>query len=299
MRQLGAATLWLAAAAATLTLVLSSSLRVDNVATYSRLKSPEVRGNPHYGEVKKDLIAPRSQSCNQVSGEREIVAPSGSARLVDDAIRGPAGGSKIRNTFQISTKKHAQQSKRNFTKQDRRFRRHTNQILTPFSRHFGANHSNSQSSGGGANEDETKRLNELLMNSTKFNINVNSNFPFLNDLLASDIQPQDYSPTNNLSSGQEIQVLELNLFEATSLGYFRYPPVVSVIITIGYTCVFIIGLVGNSFVVCIVYKSPRMRTVTNYFIANLALADILVLLFCLPATLIGNLFIRKYLVKFS
>lgn len=76
-------------------------------------------------------------------------------------------------------------------------------------------------------------------------------------------------------------------------GYFRHSITVSVILTIAYSIVFIVGIIGNSVVVAIVCKSPRMRTVTNYFIANLALADILVLLFCLPATLVSNLFVRK------
>lgn len=56
---------------------------------------------------------------------------------------------------------------------------------------------------------------------------------------------------------------------------------------------------GNSCVVAVVVRSPRMRTVTNYFIVNLALADILVLVFCLPATLLANLFIRKHLKTLS
>lgn len=94
-------------------------------------------------------------------------------------------------------------------------------------------------------------------------------------------------------------LLELNAFEAAQRGYFRHSIPASVVVTVAYSMVFIVGLLGNSFVVTIVYKSPRMRTATNYFIANLALADILVLLFCLPATLVGNLFIRKYSTRLA
>lgn len=89
-------------------------------------------------------------------------------------------------------------------------------------------------------------------------------------------------------------IQELNAWQAAELEYFRHSRTVSVIITIAYTIVFIVGIVGNSFVVAIVCNSPRMRTVINYFIVNLAFADILVLLFCIPATLVSNLFIRKY-----
>lgn len=75
--------------------------------------------------------------------------------------------------------------------------------------------------------------------------------------------------------------------------WLRHSPIVSSFYCLAYTLVFVLGIVGNSFVVAVVFRSPRMRTVTNYFIVNLALADILVLLFCLPTTLIANLFTRK------
>jgi hypothetical protein len=73
----------------------------------------------------------------------------------------------------------------------------------------------------------------------------------------------------------------------------RHSLTVSAVYVFAYSAVFVVGLLGNVCVVLIVLRSPRMRNATNFFICNLALADILVLLCCLPATLIGNLFLRK------
>ncbi|XP_054156214.1 neuropeptide SIFamide receptor-like [Oppia nitens] len=82
-----------------------------------------------------------------------------------------------------------------------------------------------------------------------------------------------------------------NQFEWSDQLWFRHSSSVSIILCMAYTIVFILGIVGNCCVVIVVVQSPRMRTVTNFFIVNLAFADILVLIFCLPATLISNLLI--------
>ncbi|KAF5297590.1 hypothetical protein FQA39_LY12066 [Lamprigera yunnana] len=55
-----------------------------------------------------------------------------------------------------------------------------------------------------------------------------------------------------------------------------------------HTLVFIIGLIGNILVCLAVYRNHTMRTVTNYFIVNLAVADFLVILLCLPPTVIWD-----------
>lgn len=52
--------------------------------------------------------------------------------------------------------------------------------------------------------------------------------------------------------------------------------------------VFVVGLVGNILVCVAVYRNHTMRTVTNYFIVNLAVADFLVILFCLPPTVVWD-----------
>lgn len=48
--------------------------------------------------------------------------------------------------------------------------------------------------------------------------------------------------------------------------------------------------------VMVVFKNVRMRSPTNQFIANLAIADLLVIFLCLPFTLIGNLFPGNFIV---
>lgn len=67
----------------------------------------------------------------------------------------------------------------------------------------------------------------------------------------------------------------------------EYPtrnPIFSTVVYTMYGVIFILALLGNIFVCYIVMQSPRMRTVTNYFITNLAVGDILITLLCVPFT---------------
>ncbi|XP_035890798.1 neuropeptide SIFamide receptor-like isoform X4 [Anopheles stephensi] len=73
--------------------------------------------------------------------------------------------------------------------------------------------------------------------------------------------------------------------------FYRHSYTMTAVYCVAYFIVFIVGLVGNSFVIAVVFRAPRMRTVTNFFIVNLALADVLVIVFCLPATLMSNIFV--------
>lgn len=90
----------------------------------------------------------------------------------------------------------------------------------------------------------------------------------------------------------------LNINESGSFAhdlFYRHSMTMTIVYCVAYFVVFALGLIGNFFVVAVVFRSPRMRTVTNYFIVNLAVADILVVVFCLPATLMSNIFVREYL----
>ena len=73
----------------------------------------------------------------------------------------------------------------------------------------------------------------------------------------------------------------------------KQPVHMIVIYAIAYSIVFLSALFGNILVVTVVYRNATMHTVTNYFIVNLAVADILVALFCLPITLLSNLYTGK------
>lgn len=61
-----------------------------------------------------------------------------------------------------------------------------------------------------------------------------------------------------------------------------------------YGIVFVVALVGNALVCYVVWSIPQMRTVTNYFIVNLAVSDILMTLFCVPTSFLSTLILQYW-----
>ncbi|XP_074837930.1 neuropeptide FF receptor 1-like [Carettochelys insculpta] len=75
----------------------------------------------------------------------------------------------------------------------------------------------------------------------------------------------------------------------TYLPYYQHSPPVAAVYIISYLFIFALCMVGNSLVCFTVLKNSWMRTVTNLFILNLAISDLLVGIFCVPTTLVDNL----------
>ncbi|XP_014481865.1 PREDICTED: allatostatin-A receptor-like isoform X2 [Dinoponera quadriceps] len=60
--------------------------------------------------------------------------------------------------------------------------------------------------------------------------------------------------------------------------------IVVVVVPLFFGMIGILGLVGNSLVVVVVAANPGMRSTTNILIINLAMADLLFVIFCIPFT---------------
>lgn len=56
-----------------------------------------------------------------------------------------------------------------------------------------------------------------------------------------------------------------------------------------YSAILLCAVVGNLLVVLTLVQNRRMRTITNVFLLNLAISDILLGVFCMPVTLVGTL----------
>ncbi|XP_075216762.1 RYamide receptor-like [Lycorma delicatula] len=71
-------------------------------------------------------------------------------------------------------------------------------------------------------------------------------------------------------------------------------PYLQAIIYLMYSGIFLAALLGNGLVCYVVHSSPRMRTVTNLFIVNLAVGDILMTLFCVPFSFVPTLLLQYW-----
>lgn len=74
----------------------------------------------------------------------------------------------------------------------------------------------------------------------------------------------------------------------TMLNEYIYPQPYEWVLITTHCLVFTMGLIGNALVCIAVYRNHTMRTVTNYFIVNLAVADFMVIAFCLPPTVLWD-----------
>ncbi|XP_047443256.1 neuropeptide Y receptor Y2, like [Mugil cephalus] len=85
-------------------------------------------------------------------------------------------------------------------------------------------------------------------------------------------------------------VLPTGLFEGVNFPEdpIRLPSV-QVVLILAYSTIIVLGVLGNSLVIYVIYRFKTLRTVTNFFIANLAVADLLVNTLCLPFTLVYTL----------
>ncbi|XP_076019374.1 neuropeptide Y receptor Y2, like [Genypterus blacodes] len=101
-----------------------------------------------------------------------------------------------------------------------------------------------------------------------------------------DIGYRNYRP----ASGSAPSALPTLVFEGVG---FPEDPIklvsVQVVLIIAYSTIIVLGVLGNSLVIYVIYRFKTLRTVTNFFIANLAVSDLLVNTLCLPFTLVYTL----------
>lgn len=85
--------------------------------------------------------------------------------------------------------------------------------------------------------------------------------------------------TQFTSLADDVEVCRQHEFE-----YELVHSIVVVVVPLFFGIIGILGLAGNSLVVLVVAANPGMRSTTNILIINLAVADLLFVIFCIPFT---------------
>ncbi|XP_026067153.1 neuropeptide FF receptor 2a isoform X2 [Carassius auratus] len=108
----------------------------------------------------------------------------------------------------------------------------------------------------------------------------------MNETLDLNITLEDDGNSTFVSGSNEFFLPQKNI---TYVGYYLHQPPVAAVFIVSYLLIFLVCMVGNGVVCFIVLRSKNMRTVTNLFILNLAISDLLVGIFCMPTTLLDNI----------
>lgn len=127
---------------------------------------------------------------------------------------------------------------------------------------------------------------------------MDSSSPAFKDVLESEINTDssfvplkmrdlEDGTTEPQSTGLNISVW--NVTESTPQSVDISPALGVEIVIPLYSAMFLLSLVGNTLVIVTLIQNKRMRTVTNVFLINLSVSDLLLALFCMPFTLIPTL----------
>jgi hypothetical protein len=76
-----------------------------------------------------------------------------------------------------------------------------------------------------------------------------------------------------------------NLTNTRPMLDFKMPLDVILFGSISYVFIFIVGVCGNLLVIYVLLKEKELRSFTNYLLANLSVADLMVLFTCVPSGL--------------
>uniref|UniRef100_S4RJ90 Neuropeptide FF receptor 1 n=1 Tax=Petromyzon marinus TaxID=7757 RepID=S4RJ90_PETMA len=102
------------------------------------------------------------------------------------------------------------------------------------------------------------------------------------------MDPAHLEPPNRTEGDRQLPP-SFSATNATFYTFYQHAPPTAAVYLIAYLFIFLLCMIGNGLVCYVVLQSRRMRTVTNLFILNLAVSDLLVGIFCMPITLVDNL----------
>jgi hypothetical protein len=74
---------------------------------------------------------------------------------------------------------------------------------------------------------------------------------------------------------------------------FAIPLYLQIVASIFYIISMILGVGGNILVLLVIFYHQRMKTVTSFFIINMAISDLIVALLCIPST-----YLAAYIIQY-
>lgn len=148
----------------------------------------------------------------------------------------------------------------------------------------------SSSSSKGINQAFVQYNNKEATSSSRTRSRRSNSLPMYSQAIYNTGDDSESSLNINSSVNRlETSTQSSNNSEDTSDVVPPYMQHMTIILVILHMSVFITGLVGNSLVCLSVYRNKSLQTVTNLYIVNLAVADFLVILICLPPTVYWDL----------